>query len=108
MFEMDGMVYYLDIKAINRYIFESQNKENTTTEVEEYIQDDEVLNKTVSKVRNIGNLGIDSIKHDFIKTMLDILSDPQWTRPDEGSVLQRITWNTMIKNGFLVCKEVAD
>lgn len=78
MLKINGIVYYIDVDEIFRFVvkpIENEDKDMGNTEISEYYKVNSLgLNEIVSKeLREIkvNSLQIDSVKYDFLKMLLD-------------------------------------
>lgn len=107
MYEINGIYYVLNLKKINDYIFETQEKENFDIETtDQYsIKNDVTAVRTGREIKSIktnGNLNTETLKYDMFKLMLSILIDSDITEDWQNlSNSEKLIINTFINEGFL-------
>jgi hypothetical protein len=112
MFEIFGKYYVLDLDKLNKYIFESQftkNSETELVEVYEMSKEDEdeekelmLTNKSIRDVKTKGNIQIDNIKYDLVKTFIEEFFETPSTVTQESATFGFIiAFNTLLNQGIL-------
>lgn len=131
LFQIDGEAYALDLNKISEFVFSSHNDKNSETSISEvYAKTDEeiddnsklkLISKEISENRLNGNNGIDTIKYDLVRQLLEIVMNIGETVPKNNgmfveqtidaqkngsfenlSVGEMIAFNTFINEGFLI------
>lgn len=130
LFQIEGEIYALDLNKISEFVFSSRmdkNSEMTISEV--YAKTDEnfdensqlkLISKEISENKLNGNNGVDTIKYDLVRQLLDIIMsigvnnkngnmfvEQQLETQNDGtlenmSVGEMIAFNTFVNEGFLI------
>lgn len=78
MLKINGIVYYIDVDEIFRFVvkpIENEDKDMGNTEISEYYKVNslgvnEIVSKELREIK-VNSLQIDSVKYDFLKMLLD-------------------------------------
>ena len=101
-----GKEYYLNMKAINDYIFQINDKQDKEVEILESYQTDENGNfgqsgKTIRELKASGNGNVETIRYEFFKILFTVIADLDVPGAN-ATFSETLAFNTFIENGWLV------